>query len=906
MLDQLVPKIPLIEAAEFFYRIKHAGWEEAPDMSGTLEGQFAAPVEQVLAQLTKVITAKFRKVVAYYTYGESMRDLSQRSIRMILFYEHAEDELKAVEYYLKRAAVLGGAVHLDSIEPPPASTDPIHIIQTMIRAEQEAIAEQRHLRDLAGEDNSLKVGVEEQLVKDQHHLDELWQLLPSELHQEVQNDPAVVALPGEAGSEAVPAASPAGPAAGPSDKTAGLISELSKAQHPERRAEGIARVGELLSGARAKRLSDAVGKAKQDISGLKGAAELARRDAGKAKSLTAADALHRQAAGHENAAAALSSKAQQHRQDLHGVGRKSLGESTKVLGARVGAGAVGVSALNSYAAGKKKESSDRTPPTDAELKETGRQRAVTQLAGEAHRERGRRGERLGDTLGRAAGALGGAAAGHRFIGGRLGTVAGLAAGYGAGGKAGRELGAERDIHKNAAASLTPDETEALQQYRTANHLYLDPMLAMAGYHLGAGSGHPGMGLLGGAGLGALLSHTVNRRLDKTVETAQSGKMQKAEQRLHRQAGDGTTAPLIGGLLGGIHGGILGESPVTALMGGAAGVNLGAKGIKMHRTLADVAGRAGQVPDDLGVKAAAMRFKLASTKLAFGPDVGTYMAANQAGQQAQEQAEADFYREKVRAMEQASGASQQQLADMQAQLQQLQEQTAQSGAAIQAASQEASMARDDALAQTQAAANMRIGYQKLRQMIIDAASQDPETMAGGLPGDLPPGSGNGIDPAMQPGMPGASPEATAPNAVPAEAGGPGAPGAAQNASGKAPGPAADAQPSSVLKTAAPRLRLLENAGAIAGGLVGAGLGAHSALKPGREHDARAAAVVDAVQNRTAGDSADVARKLVDYDEAAKTKAHPVRTALRGGLGGAFLGSMAGDQLQRLGRNIRSIP
>jgi len=636
MFDQLIPRIPLLEAADFFHRVKHAGWDEPPDMAGALEGQFAAPVEQVVQQITEIVTLKFRIMVAYYTFAESMRDLAQHPIGEV-FHEHAGHELEAAEYYLKRAAVLGGAIHLNPIEPPPASTDPVHIIQTMIRAEQEAIANQRHLRQLVGDDNPMKIEIEEKLAQDQHHLDELWQMLPSELHGGVGGAEAA-AGPAEAAPEAVEAAPMADPAA-------------------------------------------------------------------------------KMAAEHQHI----------------------------------------------------------TPEIEANLREVGKSRAITQLASEAHREKGRKHERFDELAGRAAGAIGGAYAGRKLIGGRSGAIAGLAAGYGVGGKLGKEVGVSQDIRKNASAGLTPEEA---------------------------------------------------------------------------------------------------------------------------------------------AKVAAMRFKLASIKLGFGPDLGTYMAANQAGQQAQGEAEANFYREKVRSMEQASGASQQQITDMQAQLQQLQEQTAQSGAAIQAASQEATMARDDALAQTQAAANMRIGYQKLRQQIIESASQDPETMmmqGGGLPGDLPPGSGNGIAPAMQPGMPGASPEAVPPGVAPAGAGAPGAPGEAQAAAGSPPGPDATAQPNSELKTAGAKdvskkvLDVIKNhPGYVAGGLAGGAGGAHHALKPAREHDKLMNDVHDAVTSRKEGDSLDVAKKLIAYDKSSKAKANPIRTALKGGLRGAVLGAAAGDQLQSLGRNIRSIP
>jgi bacterioferritin (cytochrome b1) len=179
MFEQLLEPIPLAYAADYFIKVKTAEWTEPPDMTGALEGMFSAPVEQVLAKLTEVITAKFRKATAYQVYAQSLNDVAWRAVQME-FFEHAEDELKGAEYYMKRYAALGGAIHLNSIEPPPASTDPGSIFTTMTRAEQEGIQAQRELRMLVGDENPMKVGVEEQLVMDQHHLDELWQMMPPE------------------------------------------------------------------------------------------------------------------------------------------------------------------------------------------------------------------------------------------------------------------------------------------------------------------------------------------------------------------------------------------------------------------------------------------------------------------------------------------------------------------------------------------------------------------------------------------------------------------------------------------------------------------------------------------------------------------------------------------------------
>jgi len=92
---------------------------------------------------------------------------------------------------------------------------------------------------------------------------------------------------------------------------------------------------------------------------------------------------------------------------------------------------------------------------DAELKELGRQRAVTTMASESYREQHRRGERAGNAVGRTGGAVAGAVAGKKYMGGRLGAIAGGGLGYLAGGHVGREVGTEVDIKKNASAEKKP-------------------------------------------------------------------------------------------------------------------------------------------------------------------------------------------------------------------------------------------------------------------------------------------------------------------------------------------------------------------------------------------------------------------------------------------------------------------
>lgn len=170
----IVGDVPLHEAADFFVKLKYAGWEDPPDE--TLEGQTASSLEEIGAASAEVAAFKFKLMVAYHVYGESMKALAQHAVGE-MFREHAEQERAAAEFYLKRASVLSnGPVQLEAIETPPALSEPEQILSTMIRAEQEGIAGQRNLRAMIGEEHPMRFEVERILTEDLHHLDELRQL----------------------------------------------------------------------------------------------------------------------------------------------------------------------------------------------------------------------------------------------------------------------------------------------------------------------------------------------------------------------------------------------------------------------------------------------------------------------------------------------------------------------------------------------------------------------------------------------------------------------------------------------------------------------------------------------------------------------------------------------------------
>lgn len=175
----LADRTSLGAAASFYVKLKHGSMGyEPPDETGQLEGQFTVPVPQALELMSTMVENEFKTMYAYKTYANSLRGLSHHSIADE-FEDHAENEIEHADFLLRRMAVLGGAVHVPDIPAPPADTDPVAIIQTMVRMEQEGIAKWKALHAITG-DNPMKFKIEEYLTREQEHLDELWQMLPHE------------------------------------------------------------------------------------------------------------------------------------------------------------------------------------------------------------------------------------------------------------------------------------------------------------------------------------------------------------------------------------------------------------------------------------------------------------------------------------------------------------------------------------------------------------------------------------------------------------------------------------------------------------------------------------------------------------------------------------------------------
>lgn len=197
--------------------------------------------------------------------------------------------------------------------------------------------------------------------------------------------------------------------------------------------------------------------------------------------------------------------------------------------------------------------------------------------------------------------------------------------------------------------------------------------------------------------------------------------------------------------------------VVGAGGGAAAALTAARKVKDPKAKALAAlvgavagGRVGkEVGTEVDIKknAAAMRFKMASMKLAQEPAApmapptadatqGTppqqmpnnYLGAEMMAQQAQGANEGTYYRQQLQQSQQVIQGMQDQLGQVQEQTAMMQQQADQTNAQIQQATSQAVAAQDSATQNAVQAANMRIGFQKLREQVMQAASQEPEALA----------------------------------------------------------------------------------------------------------------------------------------------------------------------------------
>lgn len=786
MLKLATTQIPFEAAAPFLVRLKTAGWADPPDVTGALEGAFTVPREVVLDKLKSVIAGKARLMLAWFTYAQSFKGDAWRAIKEE-FHDHAAEEQEGFTYYTKRAAALGGPVHMDPVEPPPPASDPQAIFNLLARAEQEMILMQRELRDLVGDQNPMKVGIEEHMAHDQHHLDEMWQMMPQGASPMLAPAAPAVGAPEEVPQEVDQAAEP--PAAdAPEAKEAAARFRFALGML-RKEASGVPAVGksvlqDALSGAVPAR--GVMGRYRQLLTGsripvMQDAFESGRQrmlaEGAKLRSAGSTGDLFEGTLGQQRVLSRLGELSNLQR--LH----RSIGdERAKVMFTRGATAGVPLGAGLAVAGhrAKQKEASEK----DDALRVTGRDRAVTNLAAEAHREAGRRGERAGSVLGGIGGAVGGAALGkHLKAPMNSGRTVGAALGYLAGRSAGKEVGTEVDIHRNKAKtaavygfdgmdhvpwvrrkeSVATETRSKSTQAKTAGVADVAPAFGglSAGYGMGAnaaettaravaprrhdeaaGSAARRLAMVAApvAGVGAMVAahklKAVPRALSALERLSPAGMIAEpaVEQEIARlavPAGAALGGSLLGGAAAGGAVGALKHKEASAFVRALQKLAFGdpqAQG-GQPQPMASSAAPPEMAPAAVGFEQPAPEPQPEAAGLEQSPfEAMNYLNAEQAGRAAQEQNESAYYRQKFQEAMQQIEMLHGDATAAQASADQLQQQHSLVNQDISAATNEALEANVEATRQAQAAANLRIGLEKMRQQLMGIVSQDPELLA----------------------------------------------------------------------------------------------------------------------------------------------------------------------------------
>lgn len=916
--------IPIVDAASFFLSVrrfppapseldKTAGWQDPPDESGTMEGAFALPVPQVVALMGTCATLMMRLMNASLIYSSSARGPMAKDVRCSL--ESSQwSHRSMLEWLIQRMSVLAGPPHLMDPEAPPASTQPVEIAKRMIRAHQELIASLRALHEALGE-NTSKSRVSDCMRGCQDTIDDLWRALPPEVAQSEEMAalaPAPAAaeppLPAEAAelppaaAEGVPGELAEEPAPEPDKKPSPPKDKPEKSE--EKTAAMDMPLG-IMVGAPKKALDLAyeqglepgvistVGGTLGSMAGYRRGARVGRGLEGAVQGalgggLGASGGATLGALGGGLGGAAL------------GAGGAYLLGANPVQGALLGGGAglLGGGLAGAVKGGKSgyeymtegldqpvlqpktaaKAEADTDLSTAVKDQATkGRLAAVQGAARSEAMSRHQRGERAGDVVGRTGGTLAGAYLGKKLIGGPVGTVGGGALGYLVGGKAGKELGTEVDIHREKRADGMGAAT--LRGVRT-------------GWEGEPTPAAPKSHALGGAALGSLIG-----RYGGAAIGAGGASMLGLD-------------PIVGGLIG-------------AGTGLAAGGGIGYLVGKHH-------GQDKAASIDMSVIADRM---VARVKLAEGEDMTgeatmsaptvqpeqqatNYLLAEQVGQQSQHANEIAFFKGRAqKAMQQAMAAmqqSQQQSEAMAAQMQELQQRADSAQQSITSALGEATAARDDALRQTQLAANMRMGMQKLRQQMIEISSQDPVAVAAqeldavgqqaqqqvqqqaAMEAQAQIPDAGMVPPAADPGP---AAQAPAPQSAPGSAPAAGSPDMNANAGG-APGPQGEVEelPQATNKESSVKLAGLLGAGA--GAVVGGGLALHGASQamggPGPLRDRLM--VLEQTQDGSYAKAAELAKVKKSIVDSELAEGHPGQYGLRATARGAALGALQGHMLE----------
>jgi bacterioferritin len=139
------------------------------------EGLFAVPQQAMISLLQKALKLKYTAVLAYINYGDRIR-AHYRDTIYAHFQEHLDEERKACYDLAMKITALGGEpdVQVQKVPSTPALAE---MFMHLMRLEKELIEGQRAILAAAGENVGLRILIENSLLEDQRHLDDIRRMM---------------------------------------------------------------------------------------------------------------------------------------------------------------------------------------------------------------------------------------------------------------------------------------------------------------------------------------------------------------------------------------------------------------------------------------------------------------------------------------------------------------------------------------------------------------------------------------------------------------------------------------------------------------------------------------------------------------------------------------------------------
>lgn len=139
------------------------------------EGMFAVPQEKIVAQCQKLLKLKYTIHLAYMNYGDRIRAHFRDTI-YAHFGEHMGEERNDAYHLAMKITALGGEP-TPKVGTVPDINDLHQIFMTLLQLEKQLLLELRNLSAMAGENLSIKVMLEQMVLTDQQHADDLRRMM---------------------------------------------------------------------------------------------------------------------------------------------------------------------------------------------------------------------------------------------------------------------------------------------------------------------------------------------------------------------------------------------------------------------------------------------------------------------------------------------------------------------------------------------------------------------------------------------------------------------------------------------------------------------------------------------------------------------------------------------------------